>query len=133
MIVPSFTQFEPHHQKDLNFLFQICAQEWDMDAMYNPETTLLAWHKGQLVGFLTAWYDDQPYAFMDNLIVHPDFRNKGIGFWLVITMKDILFAKGVRAIRAIVSDEYLDGLCRYGFKEVKGAITVEIKNEKSKS
>ena len=136
MIVPELTELRPDHLQDLWFLFKLCDQEHDDGAMYNPETSLVAFHNGQMVGFVTAWIDSQPYAFIDNLLVHPDFRHKGIGFWLCVAMKDILFKRGVRLIRAIVTDGdvVFRGLVKYGFQKVKGAVVMEIfNNEKFKA
>lgn len=127
MIVPELTGLRPDHLEDLWFLFKLCNQEHDDGIMYNPDTSLIAFHHGQMVGFITAWVDDQPYAFIDNLLVHPDFRHKGIGFWLCTAMRDILFKRGVRAIRAIVPEDSVThrGLAKFGFEKIEGVVVME--------
>ena len=42
-----------------------------------------AWDEGAIVGTLTVWSDGMNFAWLDDLVVHPDYRRRGIGTSLV--------------------------------------------------
>ena len=107
MIVPVLTQLRPDHTDDLVFFFRVCDWPFDPEQPFNPNNTILALHKGQIVGFVTAWIDNQPYAYVDVLIVHPDFRGQGIGYYLAHAIREIVLRRGANAIRFNVTNPEL--------------------------
>ena len=126
MITPVLTQLRPDHQDDLAFLFKVCGSEFDPTQPFNPDTSLIAIHEGQIVGFITAWIDDQPYAWVDVFLVHPDFRRGVVGFHLASAMRAIILEKGARAIRcASENGELTAMLKRIGFTERRDAVLLE--------
>ena len=76
--------------------------------MRNSHLVLSAWDQKQLVGFATAVSDGVLCGLLENLIIHPDYRNRGLGTRMLRelagTMKrqriTCLYALGNRGKRA---------------------------------
>lgn len=128
MIVPVLTQPRVDMEEDLDFFFQLCGLDCTA-ASFNYDMSIVALHKGQLVGFVTSWHDDQPGAFIDLLLVHPDFRSKGIGYYLCMAMQACLVQKGVTRIYVAIDNlDLIPAFERHGFKERKGFFLMEWNN-----
>lgn len=87
---------EIHFRLDKDFglggwldLFQACG--WypsssvsDLEILHaHAYRIVTAWHGEQIVGTLTVLSDGRNYATIDDLVVHPDHRRRGIGSELV--------------------------------------------------
>ena len=128
MIVPVLTQLRPDHGPDLEFFFKVCGYPYDPEQPFNPDNTLLAFYQGQLVGFVTCWTDGQPYAFVDGLLVHPDFRRTGVGYHLAHAIKGVVMQRGAFAIKCIVTNPELVAILeRVGFQ--RNGVAMEWKNK----
>mgnify|MGYP001592757592 CR=1 FL=1 len=129
MLVPTLTQYRPDMLDDLTFLFKVCGWEFDPAQPPDSNNSIVALYKGQLVGFVTYWLDSQPYAFVDSLLVHPDFRSKGIGYYLAHAVKEIVLKHGASAIRFVVTNPELAAtLDRVGCTRREDAVVMEWKN-----
>ena len=115
-------------EEDLDFFFKLCGLGCAA-ASFNYDMSLVALHKGELVGFVTAWWDNQPGAFIDLLTVHPDYRNRGIGYYLCTAMQAVLIKKGVTRIYvALDNPSLVPAFEKHGFKERKGFFLMEWNN-----
>lgn len=118
MIKPKVRRIHDEDYEQLWMLFRACP-DWEYMSgwKFDSETTLVALHGGQVVGFLTAWHGNQPYAWVDCLVVRPDLRKHGIGAWLCFYMEKLLRTRGVKAIRAAVQTPHVVlGMWKYGFR-----------------
>lgn len=128
MIVPVLTSPRPDMENDLDFFFQLCGLDCKA-ASFNYDMSIVALHKGQLVGFVTSWWDNQPGAFIDLLQVHPDFRSRGIGYYLSVAMQAVLINKGVTRIYVSLDNhDLVPAFEQHGFKERKGFFLMEWNN-----
>lgn len=128
MIVPVLTQPRADLENELDFFFKLCGLECSA-ASFNYDMSIIALYKGEIVGFVTSWHDDQPGAFIDLLTVHPDYRNRGVGYYLAAAMRASLTQKGVTRIYCILDNYELQPLLeRHGFRERKGFIIMESNN-----
>lgn len=125
MIVPTMSPLRADLYPSLGDFFRACGEGHMADWEWNPANTLLALHEDRVVGFVSAWVDGQPYAWIDPLLVHPDHRNQGIGVWLGWTMEAILQKRGVSVIRVLARDDgdLIPQLKRCGMK-LKGSYTI---------
>src|SRR3990167_8575719 len=105
MIVPVMSPIRPDLLPSLSQFFKDCGDEYMADWDWNPKNTLLALHNDRVVGFVSSWVDGQPFAWMDPLLVHPEYRGQGIGVWLGWTMEAILQKRGVSVIRVIARED----------------------------
>lgn len=105
MIVPTMSPIRWDLLPGLDTLFEACGEGYMVGRIWNPGNSLIALHEGCVVGFVSAWHDNQPYAWIDPLLVHPEHRGKGIGVWLGWTMEAILQKRGVNVIRVLVRED----------------------------
>ena len=73
-----------------------------------------------LIGFVHTLSDDILHAYILRLIVHPDFRNYGIGTLLMQTLMDILKENNLKPtlVATLGNKKFYE---RFGFKtEIKG-------------
>jgi len=128
MIVPVLSQPRPDMAKDLDFFFKVSGWNYDPEQPFNPDLSLVAFYQGQIVGFITAWVDNQPYAFVDNFVIHPDFQRKGIGYHLAVAIREIVLRRGARAIRIACTNPELTAILeRVGFTQRRDAVLMEWK------
>ena len=128
MIVPTLSQPRADMEEDLDFLFKLCGLQCSA-ASFNYDNSLVAFHKGQLVGFVTSWWDHQPGAFIDLILVHPDYRSRGIGYYLATAMQAVLVNKGVTRIYVALDNEKLiPAFEKHGFQHRKGYFLMEWNN-----
>ena len=129
MSSPTLAQLRPDMLDDLEFLFKVCECPFDPAQPFNPDTSLVAFYEGQLVGFLTSWIDEQPYAWIDCFLVHPDFRGKAsIALLLGSAMRELVLKRGSNAIRAVSSNPRLTAVLEYyGFTRRSDAVLLEWK------
>ena len=86
------------------------------------KVSLAGEHDGLFAGFLLArvHYGEfgilEPVAVLDTLVVHPDFRGRGIGHALVEQLRVNLFALGVRELRTEAGWDDMD-LLRFFHRE----------------
>ncbi len=78
--------------------------------------------RGKLVGFLSVLSDGIGDAFLIDLMVHPDFRKRGIGTELVKrAIKDMRF-EGIKCVQVIFSRDNESFFRRFGFDILKAGI-----------
>ena len=122
------SQLRSEHYDDLRELFRLYDCGTD-PADYDPDWTLVAVVDDWAVGFLAAWVTKQPYVYLDNFLVHPQYRGTGIAVTLGKAMLAVLKQKKVTSgltIRAIVTaPDLVDPLKQYGFRIVSAAVAME--------
>lgn len=96
-------------------------QTWE----WNPLMTMLAIHKGRVVGFIAGWAG-QPVGMMDGLTVHPDYNHQGVGVFLVRKMTQHLFRLGAARVRCITSNAEVERLLgRHGYSVIERGVMME--------
>jgi GNAT superfamily N-acetyltransferase len=92
-VIPHSTRPIPAHQ----VLALYRAQGWWPERTAEQVTTALdsgpaiaAWYGDQLVGFARAVTDGVLRAYLEDVLVAPDFRNAGLGRALVAAILDLL-------------------------------------------
>lgn len=127
MIRPQLATITPAVLPGLHLLFDACntpvAKEWE----FNPQRTIVALHNGEVVGFLASWWDGQPVAWIDMLLVLPKYRGQGIGAFLGYTMEAILRQQGAKVIRCVLDEgaELAAPLEKAGFSRVGTFLVME--------
>ena len=58
-----------------------------------------AWRGGVAVGTLVVWSDGVNFAFIDEVVVHPDYRRRGIGTSLVQRSLERLEPLGLHCVQ----------------------------------
>lgn len=125
MTHPEIQYLQLEHYAGLQALHRACDKEYAVNWVWNPHNTLVALADGKVIGMITAWIDDQPYCFVDNLLVHPEYRGGAVGPYLAIAMGEMLRDRGVKVIRAVVeSDTIVRGLVKLGNFRVVDKFTV---------
>lgn len=85
--------------------------------MYDPQLSLVALHEERVVGFIGAWVNGDAYAWVDNLVVHPDYRKDRIGYYLAKGIAELLGKRGIRFIHVCMENPDLArALRQFGFK-----------------
>src|SRR3989344_5094290 len=69
----------------------------------DPDSILIATLDNKVVGTLFIIPDFMPFIF--RLVVHPDFRNKGIGTELMCAGEDLLKRRGCNHVNILVASE----------------------------
>ena len=59
------------------------------------------WLDGSAVGTLTVWSDGVNFAWLDDLVVHPAYRRRGIGTRLVTESLARLASDGISAVQVL--------------------------------
>ena len=85
---------------------------------------MAARHAGRLVGLGSAISDDELYAYVTHLLVHPDYRRQGIGSEL---MRRLLsgteeFENVVTTALTAEARSFYEAI---GFSEMKASATIE--------
>ena len=125
MITPTITQLTIEYLPSLHSLFAATGHDYEVGWEYNPDMTLLAIHEDKVVGFIAGWIDNQPYAWVDNILVHPKYRRTGVGYTLCVAMRGVLQAKGVKVVQAAIENPQLvDMLVRGAGFKVRGERTL---------
>lgn len=125
----SLLPFHPGMLPRLAVLFKACDVYFDTTWAFNPWRTIIANddETGQVVGFVTSWWDRQPIAWVDILLVHPDYRGiRGMGLAgkLFYNVEALLRKEGVRVIRCVLeNEEIIPAIERAGYSNL-GTFTV---------
>lgn len=90
---------------DLTVLFTACNVAFAGNWAFNPQRTLVALEDGQVVGFVASWWDGQPIAWVDMLLVHPKYRNGRVGSELCLMVEALLLAEGAHVIRCVLDED----------------------------
>ena len=127
MIRPTVVPLNPDLLPRLHQLFDACDQPHVKEWVFNPRRCALALWKDEVVGFVASWWDRQPFAWIDLLLVHPKYRGQGVGVILCWTMEELLRGEGVKAIRCLLDDgaEIAEPLERAGFTRVGTPVLME--------
>ena len=138
MIRPIISQLRPEHLGGLSKLLIACDMAYASDWTWNPDATLVAVHDDTVVGFVAFWHDGQPYAWVDTLCVHPDYRYQGVGPHLCWAVEGILRQRGVKAIRCALETDMVenglrvkdgltlrDNMKKYGFHSCDPHVVME--------
>ena len=117
MIRPVISELRLEHLPGLSRLFHAVDMAYATVWEWNTDNCLVATHEDEVVGFVACWHDNQPYAFVDVLLVHPTYKGQGIGAWLCWAMEAILISRGVKCIRCVASvPEIVPPLTKEGFQ-----------------
>ena len=88
----------------------------------NPRMTsfchIAAYEKDQLVGFVDSVSNGVTDAYIQDLMVHPDFQGKGIGTELMNRMIALLKEKQIFMISVIYEESLKEFYRRFGFYEM---------------
>ena len=104
-------------------LFEDTGKEWNQGWTFNPELSLVYVADGKVLGFITAWDNDQPYAWIDSFIVREGIDPR-VSYLLGATMLEVLKLRGVKTIRAVISNPKLAAaLTKLGWSN-KGEFTI---------
>ncbi len=104
----------------LQELFAVTGKEWNQGWTFNPELSLVYVDGVRVLGFITAWDDDQPYAWIDNFVVLEGCDPR-IPYILGTTMMELLEGKTVRAV--ISNPKLIPLLTKLGWID-KGEFTI---------
>ena len=117
--------FHPHLLSEVHELFDLCNSGVAKGWTFNPNRTLIALKDDKVVGFLACWRDGQPIAWVDMLLVHPDYRNQRVGATLCYTLEALLKSEGVSVIRCVIDEgnDLAAPLTKAGFSTV-GTFTI---------
>jgi N-acetylglutamate synthase-like GNAT family acetyltransferase len=117
---------KPVKQEEIEYLR--LAVGWDkMEGKYDQILQNLYTHytvrmSGKLVGFLSVLSDGIADAFLIDLMVHPDFRKRGIGTELVKrAIKDLRF-EGIKCIQVTFCQDDEPFFKKFGFHIMKAGI-----------
>ena len=121
----TISQLRPEHYDDLRELFAL-AEFGSKPEQYNPDLTLVALVRDKAVGFIAAWDCGQPYVFIDNFFVHPEYRTKGVGYTLGYAMLAVLKQRGVTWYVAPVTTVNFHSIAtRSGMTTIGGALMMQ--------
>lgn len=85
-----------------------------------------AWSEQQLVATLTVWSDGVNFAWLDDLVVHPDHRRLGIGSQLVSETVARIGAGGVSAVQVLAMSGREQFFTRLGFVVQPGMAVMDL-------
>jgi len=112
-------------EKDLEVIFQVGESEnnfqvgedipsfWPKDILQkwiksDSDITLISEDKNVIIGYiLSSYHEPTRKAVIENLWVHPKYRNQGIGSQLLGECVKLLIKKGARYICALTKDEFV--------------------------
>lgn len=86
-----------------------------------------AWDGEQTVATLTVWSDGMNFAWIDDLVVHPDRRGRGIGSLLVAEAVSRLRHDSVAAVQVFPVPGREPFFERLGFTVQAGATVMDLK------
>lgn len=135
MIRPTIVPITPALLPGLHQLFDDCNQSHVKGWQFNPRRCMLAVWKGEVVGFVASWWDGQPFAWIDLLLVAPKYRGQGVGVRLAGTMEALLCGEGVKSIRCVLDEdgEFAELLDRAGFTRTGTYLVMERDYNESKA
>ena len=85
----------------------------------NPKLTsyyhIAAYDEDNLVGFIDCISNGVTDAYIQDLIVHPDFQGKGLGSELMNKMIEYLKKAGIYMISVLYDEDLKDFYARFGF------------------
>ena len=96
------------------------AAEFLVPAITGSTVAAGAFANGELVGFGRALSDGCSDAYIQDVVVHPDFRGKGIGGMIVAFLVSELEARGVDWIALVGEPGTESFYARLGFEAKKG-------------
>jgi ribosomal protein S18 acetylase RimI-like enzyme len=102
-------------------LFNRCGWDWlnsdvqMLDAFKKSYRLFCAFDQENLIGFGRVLSDGSIYAFLVDMIVDPDYRNRGVGNRLVQFITDSCRNDGVKILKLISSKEGLSLYKKAGF------------------
>ena len=117
MVTPEIKLLRDEHYRGLYDLFDAHGWKHMRGWRFNQDLSFVALREGRVIGFVTAWHDGQPYAWVDALAVLPEYQHQGLGSWLCLVMERLLLDRGVKALRAASSNTVvIEGLTKHGFQ-----------------
>ena len=84
------------------------------------------WLDGQAIGTLTVWSDGVNFAWLDDLVVRPGYRRRGLGTRLVTETLGRLASDGISAVQVLPipgREPFFAGL---GFAVQEGATVMDL-------
>ena len=85
-----------------------------------------AWTEGQMVGTVTVWSDAVNFAWLDDLVVHPDHRRRGIGALVLSETLSEIRRAGVSAIQVRARSGRERFFSRLGFVVQPGMAVMDL-------
>jgi GNAT superfamily N-acetyltransferase len=98
-----------------NDRYQASAEDLDM-ALISSWATISAYLGGRLVGFGRAISDGVLYAVLFDVIVHPEYRRRGIGGEIVRRLVEECLAAGIRDLQLFCAAGAMPFYERRGFR-----------------
>ena len=89
--------------------FEAWWRALSQDSEYDPALCFPVYQEEKLVGFAQCWTS----AFVKDLVVHPDFRKRGIGRALLLHIFQVFQRWGARAVDLKVQPDNPSGAVRF--------------------
>lgn len=113
-------------QRDLSDLWRAA---WEIDGLADFQSVLTrslthvgAFHRDRLVGFANMAWDGGDHAFLVDVCVHPEFRDKGIGQSLVERAIDVARNRGVEWIHVDFEPHLREFYLSCGFRSTDAGV-----------
>lgn len=87
---------------------------------------ITAWDDDAAVGTATVWSDGVNFAWLDDVVVHPDRRNEGIGSLLVTGALTRIRAAGIDGVQLFPIPGRESFFARFGFVVQSGATVMDL-------
>ncbi len=85
-----------------------------------------AWLDGHAVGTLTVWSDGVNFALIDDVVVHPDHRRRGVGSRLVGETLSRLASARIAGVQVLPIPGREPFFARHGFVIQNGATVMDL-------
>jgi ribosomal protein S18 acetylase RimI-like enzyme len=100
----------------------------ETELMLNSSLAVGAWDNDNLIGFCRAVTDGHYRAYIEDVVVHENYRNLGIGKQLVSKLLDAL--RHIDIISLFCEHELKSFYEKTGFKQGKNQIVMHVKGQK---
>ena len=126
MIRPKIVPLTPDLYPGISTLVTESGCAYATDYTYPSDLALVALHKDRVVGLITAWADQRPYAWLDAMIVMPDVRGEGIAYFMYKAMRKLLKERGIKKLWAFTTyDGWVKKADRLGLKPIAEVTLLE--------
>ncbi|WP_421385472.1 GNAT family N-acetyltransferase [Bacillus salacetis] len=97
----------------------------DIEKMLNGQIAVGVWNGNELIGFSRAVTDGRFRAYIEDVVIHSDWRNQGIGNQMVVKLLDEL--THIDIISLFCEEEHIPFYERNGFKKSRSQFVMHRK------